>query len=966
MNDIISDVVLKEYINHYLSKPTENELEMRFGNFIYDKTTNKNNFQSGVEISFYYNIKKNLQNNNVPYKKIDTVEYIYRNNQGKGNIKKITELNKEPIYMLKNLYKKYNIYEYDFRMAMSSEKILKYNYIKGVDFNKPDFVRQKSRLSFDVNFGKIDLTIVHENNTMTPKYEVEFEIKVGDVNLVKSALEYFLKIRQENNFLISNTEKRKLFNGYKELTGMTYFIGVQPENLQRDQINILYKELYSVTDKADGDRFFLYIYDKKVYFLDNNLNNFIKTDIVSTLYDSVIIDGELVKRGNEFKFLAFDLLAYNGKDIRGDDNYYLKERLNRLYDILKSLNTSEYYKIEMKKFIYRNVFLGGEILLELAKKKEYENDGLIFTPMNESYPKMKKWTKLLKWKPGDMNTIDFYAVKRDNYWELYVQHMDTVEGSTDIIRNKQKYENTLVLFDIEKLCGTKTELMTYRTEFDDNEYRDPITEEPYVSNTVIEFKFNKEKQKFIPMRTRWDKTMNTKKHGNYSSVACDIWKNIENPITKEFLLSFNNSQTQNEAFFFDSMRNFHNRIKEYLYNKYCHNNEYLLEICSGKGGDLYKWYHNNINNVIGYDNNGEAIKEAARRMSGLMKKYNKSLNYKFYEIDLRKDKFHDDQIYNSIACQFGLHYFYENEQTILFVMRQVYDHLDDNGYFIATFMDDTRVREMNNRYMIRNGELLYYLKSNFFNINYGNNVNMYLNGDNYMSNTNTNEYIINWKLYCELMMGLGFTLVESETFDKMYKNEFKLDDYEREISFLYRYSVWSKSVKKVEHNTFDVPKNESLKVNDISYINYEKYKLNFVRVKNTYDIITLLNTISVRYNYHEYENIEFGENNFNEVIQQLQVCNGESQLYFYYYKYIPESEEERVYHNWYIITRDNKLFSSQKDIIYIKECLDSVQLKSVESQDFDKLTIKELKEILRERGLRVSGNKSELIERLRN
>ncbi|MGA1047719.1 MAG: hypothetical protein ACO3UU_06890, partial [Minisyncoccia bacterium] len=46
----------------------------------------------------------------------------------------------------------------------------------------------------------------------------------------------------------------------------------------------------------------------------------------------------------------------------------------------------------------------------------------------------RKWSKLLKWKPSELNTIDFYAVKRDSVWELYVQH--TTENNSKKTENK--------------------------------------------------------------------------------------------------------------------------------------------------------------------------------------------------------------------------------------------------------------------------------------------------------------------------------------------------------------------------------------------------------------------------------------------------------------------------------------------------------------------------------------------------
>ena len=54
-----------------------------------------------------------------------------------------------------------------------------------------------------------------------------------------------------------------------------------------------------------------------------------------------------------------------------------------------------------------------------------EIDGLIFVPMGLPYPKGTKFKELYKWKPAELNTIDFYARKEKPekgvaIWKLYV------------------------------------------------------------------------------------------------------------------------------------------------------------------------------------------------------------------------------------------------------------------------------------------------------------------------------------------------------------------------------------------------------------------------------------------------------------------------------------------------------------------------------------------------------------------
>ena len=322
----------------------------------------------------------------------------------------------------------------------------------------------------------------------------------------------------------------------------------------------------------------------------------------------------------------------------------LKRRLEVLQALLKSFSKSKYYSINCKDYYFGNVFSASKKILDSVNEKTYKNDGLIFTPVNEPYPKTKKWSSLLKWKPAELNTIDFFAVKigSDNNigkWQLYVQG-DIPFTSTEEVNRRQTTKT--VLFDIEKLCGTNQQnVVTYQTTFPDS-LIDTTTNAYYISNTVIEFVWNSDDKKFVPLRTRWDKTNNPKKHGNYSKVACNIWNNIHNPIDKEFLCQFYSSKQNDKSdVYFEKMRRFHNKIKEQLYNKYCKNTNWLLELCSGKGGDMHKWTFNNIKNVHGYDISERNITECKRRFNGLSKQDKSLLNYNFYNLDLTKNNSYD-------------------------------------------------------------------------------------------------------------------------------------------------------------------------------------------------------------------------------------------------------------------------------------------------------------------------------------
>ena len=967
--------ILINFLQDALAK--NNEFEIRFGKFYQDKNINKTSFDSNVDIEFFHTLKKRFdtQIDNTKIFIKNTKETIYKTQNGKGNIKQIIDLsdNSESV-MIKNTIKKYDIYDYDLRYSVAYEKMQdakQYNF----DLDNYEIIRYKHRVSYKLPFGHLDLTIVNQemqDKSYTRKYEIELEITENQIELIIQYIALINQIRQNNFYVIPGLEKRNVINEYKNITNVNYFIGAQPESLCKDKISNLYKYEYSVTDKADGDRVFLLI-DKtgNVYFIDNNINKIYKTDIKSTSgtlpirQGKCILDGELVRVDNKIYFLAFDICYYNDNDLRGNNEYTLKKRLEIIKSLLKTFNNSDFYNIKCKEYYFGNVFSASKQILSSINEKIYKNDGLIFTPVNEPYPKTKKWSSLLKWKPAELNTIDFFAIKvgsKDNIgkWQLYVQ--GTLPANADRVSGQGTQP---VLFDIEKLCGTNEQkVVTYETTFPDDLF-DEITNMYYSSHTVIEFRWDSNDKKFVPLRTRWDKTANPKKHGNFSKVACDIWNNIHNPIDKDFLLQFYSSKTNDKSsdIYFERMRRFHNKVKEQLYSKYCKNSNYLLELCSGKGGDMHKWIFNNIKNIDGYDISDRNINECKRRFESLQQK--KELNYNFYNLDLTKDNAYDKIYKNNtngfdvVCCQFGFHYFFECKDHFDNITRILDTSLQIGGYFIITFLDDTKINKLFDGKKLcsreKDGEIIYILEkdNNDTEKIYGNRLKISLNGNNILGE-GSDEWIINYQELLNNMEKLGFECLETELFENIYNNSnyTELIDCEKDISFLNRYCVFKKqATQEIKLPIQKIIKTKHSKF-DFETIDLHQQNINIYKIASLYDIIDCINCIEYKYYKNMITNIQLDsldasfveiQNMFKELnilykpyfiddpldVTEYQI--GKTNIYFTYHKHIVEKKSEPCfnelkldkvtnplnesieYNNWYIIMRhDQILFDAQE------------------------------------------------------
>ena len=737
----------------------------------------------------------------------------------------------------------------------------------------------------------------------------------------------------------------------------------------------------------------------KTTFIDNNINNMLKTDITSDKFKKCIIDGELIRKFTEdgelhsINFYAFDVLMFDGFDIRDDSRYLFKQRFDKLRSIISSCSCPGNIHVQVKKFIYRNVFMGSEIIMKDVANKPYENDGLIFTPMNEPYPKTKKWSKLLKWKPADQNTIDFYAVKtidkqtNQRIWELYVQ------GPSDS-NSGNKTQTTKVLFDIRQLCPdlpSQSEI-TFKTIIDDS-ILDPTTKESYQTNTVIEFKWDSLKKLFVPIRTRWDKSSNPKKHGNFSKVACSIWNNIHNPISEETLFNqmTNNSTPQvggGSNFFFDRMNMFHNKIKKYLVNKYIKGT--TLEISAGRSDLSYYTDFKDILHSFEFEslNSKTNVREMCKNVKSLS-----LAEYDFIQIPFN-DILSNKTIYDNVFSS-DINLFFSSQDNLNLLSTFLTYRLSKTGKFIVIFIDADNLRDGAN---FHDSEIMYNVKSN------KHSVSLYLNGLTFENE----PIIVSRKLTASFLKSEmdknGFDCLESANFSDLYDHAvFQMKQYEKDISLSMSYCVFGhredknkdkdnqqyKIISNVMKNTKIFHSEEPLPIIlDVDRIT-KMNNVSLYRINSLLDLTDILNcekfkhkrplpTPEINYDiikcYLKNTNIEFTElSNLGNTFENISVV-----LYKHTYRTESQdnSEENEIV---FVVLYKNKILYNISDIRKEMQTLhnsnENVIIEAEESKHKktknevqnilnNKTTMNILKEKLRNLNLKTSGSKQDLIMRL--
>jgi DNA-directed RNA polymerase subunit L len=370
------------------------------------------------------------------------------------------------------------------------------------EIDKSIVFRLKERTSaFIVNndkyFIRVDLTDTKTSNNrgkllnVPSNYELEIEFGIKSklsqsdysdaINKIYDMSETILRVLQQSKFIISKSRSNEVINYYKDImaitTPITKLVGRKAVSLEIQHLSEILPNKYAVTDKADGDRYFLIIYNNGVYLVAYSNLNVKDTGIVLDKklkeYNGSVMDGELIylPKKRSHVFMAFDCLRKGSEDLRNIESFM--DRLKNCDEIIDNCfvfngqlgfehkeipvmkefdenKVSEFYKGELKKFydnldsdlneskeyplIRRKYFMSvnGAKNWEIFKYSStywnaytqdsninvpYELDGLIYHPLIQSYETNSKESKMseYKWKPPSKNSIDIYIKFRRDY-----------------------------------------------------------------------------------------------------------------------------------------------------------------------------------------------------------------------------------------------------------------------------------------------------------------------------------------------------------------------------------------------------------------------------------------------------------------------------------------------------------------------------------------------------------------------
>lgn len=770
---------------------------------------------------------------------IITKEYLIKHELQKMDQKIINDGKKEVLKTKKPIF--YEIID-DIKYTVDEETITN----KVPSYNKVLLYRYKDRVSkkmdefpnWRFDFSRVIMNDSKNNWNRQVKenrfknFEIEVEYignKAPDKDELTKLIDFINSVRL-------------LFNLQRQLNKSKVYSVSQlwnnPISMNLENIYHILRD-YCVSEKADGERCLVYIDEKgdlsrihkpfSVISMVKNNNTFKKSMVKNKAFSvslnnfgkafpKSLYDAEYIKELD--LLLIFDVLIHNNQQI-------WKKPFKERYEIVKQWKATK--NIRHKEFYFpdskNDIFQLSDKVYHL--KYPYEIDGLIYTPINVNYEK----SQIYKWKPVEETTIDFLI--RDLKQTKIKKSVCLFVNMSRRIFDSKGYKMTPKYKELFPFITDDSPQLPYYFETSPlaefpikmvksaNGQEVPCYDKiPVNDNTIIEFWYDKsekeEKNRWKPYRLRLDKTadyLQLAKDGTYRGdagpngwrTAEENYKIIQNPVTKEVIFGkeklpekYYKEEKVNRKGEESEVYKFNNLVKRKLYDTYLQKGDTIMELASGRGGDLFKMLKRQPKKIIMVEVDEGAIKEAQKRWDGMSNSNKGDTEIEFIQMDLLKpdikklEKVVAKNSVNVIGCQFAFHYFMKSADSINNILEIVRTFLKKDGYFFYTSYDG----EILFNKMKSDDKLIYHdkyggilaeiekrYKDKTFK-NYGQEIDVYVE----KIGLKHPEYLVNDK-YIAKELGNEFKMVKNEVFNwKEWRGE--LGEEEKEYIELHRYVVF--------------------------------------------------------------------------------------------------------------------------------------------------------------------------------
>ena len=592
---------------------------------------------------------------------------------------------------------------------------------------------------------------------------------------------------------------------------------------------------FYITDKIDGSRAVLYIYEGTCYVVTKELYSFpVETK------DTYILDCEEYLKNSDTestskkKYYIFDVMVYKGKSITEEPFESRLELFNEISTLHDSFDTKPFelltkdFQAQLSKFKKRKV--------------SYTTDGIILTPKDGPYTTMQVY----KYKPIEKLSVDF-VIKKCPDKLLGISPYNNKPGKTLYLLFSGMRLDTYKQLDLKLIKhyedifpGIDTHRLPkyFPIQFQPSDFTFAYLywdSQPNLDNEVGEFvcgpcitnlQYSAGDDLWQLHKIRDDRKVELARgnyYGNYFEVAELTWMSYKDPLIIEDLdlTNLSNYFQQHDNILQKASRNYNSFVKAKIFEQFA-KNEWVMDLASGKGQDLFRYSTYGFKNVVFLEIDPTALLELTKRKYDL--RDSNPINVQIHQLDLNADyksniaELEDINIPTTgvdlIICNFAFHYFLKDRKSLINIGKFIANYLKPGGRFIFTTFDARAIirllNENSGTWTVKSGDQIKYSikKTDTTQETYsttvlepiGQKIDVLLpfSNDKYYT-----EYLVNIDYIAEELQKLNFTLEVDQSFGE-YLDAFKkqnpqgyaaMDANDKKYSSLYHYYCFYK--KKV-------------------------------------------------------------------------------------------------------------------------------------------------------------------------
>lgn len=541
-------------------------------------------------------------------------------------------------------------------------------------------------------------------------YQIEIEyigtknIKETDIDVV--ALSPFLLIDKNiQNIILYEQEILYLSNTINETSNILpkrgsssriyiKYILPQVRTITKQQYFDMYPPTsYMLKEKVNGKRAIVSVHDNTGYIIHEP--EYIESHKINNYGGTMVVDTEYLKDTKEI--IVFDVMVYHNENIQSQGIEQRIAYINKSCDKLNKIIPQYTFHPASYHNLSNPQKYKGYVEDKLNNSK-FPTDGLILVKKNQPY----KDTISFKWKPTHLQTIDLlckkcpeHILKSGNYitrdgHEIYILY---TTASRTFIRNLRLPNNYGYnqMFNLQK--DYKNVPIPFSTPFIPLSYiyYHPIDDNRDIENKIVEMScgsecsFREGDKIFVDWKIigiRDDKMVIDGLHyGNNYATALYTFLNHINKFDAFNLYNgvsgeqyFQNSGGEENVY--SAVRILANYIKSQLINEYAHKAHSVLDIGSGRGGDLYKYVQQNlVKNLLVIDKDKSALSELFSRWLELAKSSRTVLytSIRGLVMDINEDvegniskinNMMETSKFDTIFSHSSMHYFAESIETL--------------------------------------------------------------------------------------------------------------------------------------------------------------------------------------------------------------------------------------------------------------------------------------------------------------